>query len=1098
MNFDFEISSRIDKIICKGDYSDIKDLRENETKIILPYLVQMCKSHKNMNKYFKWRREMMCFIGKLDEMNIVQQVCGVHRNEILKELRELMNKKSDSRDLNSKFLKQLDKSDKSDLAKTIAIVLYSLYDKTVLNEFRHVLELIHLMSLIGYIYCIWIFSFPDIFNMYQVVESFLDIKCGANYLSLIILNYPYMFDVLIEYIIDNSSINERENENHYQVLLNVFSACPSLYFKIVSTCKQTKKMPTLLLKLLYVNSLRVAQNITVKEKLEIVSSCIQFFKFLIDLNYISGFCLNQLRHNIESRINLKSTFVILLDFIQNDTFDTDLEINLKIIELLQCFYKIGHLLYETNDKWYSNNVVVILKSFSILYISKKNLTSEQGKIVLISSIILMCKNCLDSENFLLSFFEFPKLKHFYVTCSSLIKCNQIDVVVSLLSREVSFNISKEPDIITKISIYFNPEMSTQKLLLSFFDQMTLPTLLDCFVIESFLKLCKLDRFDVCHIFKWFLNLKNVYNCQVFIDSLILSEKIVPYDIKCLDNIKMSKLIENSDIVNFSFSYYIIILQNLVYHVIMCDLYHKKKLLNVEKFLSTNFIVTKFTFLLSYFILYYNDYISKMKFENFFNGFLGVKIGNEQNFAKMRFKNIYDFNFLKKFNFSLIMHYSKNVCVKSKNYAKFYEELSSLVKIQHTISFKILSISNEACTFNFTISQTSHFNRNFLVQNYNLTVERIENYFKRITKCLLFDEKTFYYYLNFIYFHKHVSFLQYCRLMEIISNQRFIVHLLQNSNSKEKIVQIITKMWYKWLIIDIEAVFCILPCIIEIKSNYNNIKQYLSNPSIILNYTKLLYNHPTLLNFVIQWENILIASSMVYSSFILKFSSDRAKKNTQTCSSEEIFNKFCRCINVNSLKIIINNLSHLKTHSTNEKICTEILTQFIHKKIVKNVDLAKCIHLNETLYHKDNIQILIKHVDSLHVCFDYIPEMLQSTNAEIIIFSAKLLRHLVERYKIQKAVHISQLFIQVVFTLVEILPFNQRDYIIFNILEDLTQISCNLPCLRLCIISLYKQLHSIWNMYESKYERQKLCPILSKNLAIIIKSSKNELTLSIKI
>lgn len=94
---------------------------------------------------------------------------------------------------------------------------------------------------------------------------------------------------------------------------------------------------------------------------------------------------------------------------------------------------------------------------------------------------------------------------------------------------------------------------------------------------------------------------------------------------------------------------------------------------------------------------------------------------------------------------------------------------------------------------------------------------------------------------------------------------------------------------------------------------------------------------------------------------------------------------------------------------------------------------------------------------MHICLDWIPELLSQPEPEKQVFAVDLASHLAVQYALPKALSVSRLAINTLVTLLGVLPARDRVMLFMPVLSSLTRICLAFPPLAEDTIGLLTQL-----------------------------------------
>ncbi|XP_076108239.1 integrator complex subunit 2-like [Mytilus galloprovincialis] len=104
------------------------------------------------------------------------------------------------------------------------------------------------------------------------------------------------------------------------------------------------------------------------------------------------------------------------------------------------------------------------------------------------------------------------------------------------------------------------------------------------------------------------------------------------------------------------------------------------------------------------------------------------------------------------------------------------------------------------------------------------------------------------------------------------------------------------------------------------------------------------------------------------------------------------------------------------HNRREIQC--VICSFIHKIFISDPHLAKLIHFQG--YPEELLNITVPGIPSMHICLDFVPELLSQPQMHKQIFAIKMMAHLCCQYALPKSLNIAKLAVNVMFTMVNVL------------------------------------------------------------------------------
>ncbi|KAH9503168.1 Integrator complex subunit 2 [Bulinus truncatus] len=96
----------------------------------------------------------------------------------------------------------------------------------------------------------------------------------------------------------------------------------------------------------------------------------------------------------------------------------------------------------------------------------------------------------------------------------------------------------------------------------------------------------------------------------------------------------------------------------------------------------------------------------------------------------------------------------------------------------------------------------------------------------------------------------------------------------------------------------------------------------------------------------------------------------------------------------------------------------LIFSYIHQVFIADPNLAKLVHFQG--YPYELLPLVVAGVPSMHICLDFIPELIGQPQRSKQIFGIQLLAHLCTQYHLPKSMNIAKLGIDVMFTLLTVL------------------------------------------------------------------------------
>ncbi|XP_015117124.1 integrator complex subunit 2 [Diachasma alloeum] len=120
----------------------------------------------------------------------------------------------------------------------------------------------------------------------------------------------------------------------------------------------------------------------------------------------------------------------------------------------------------------------------------------------------------------------------------------------------------------------------------------------------------------------------------------------------------------------------------------------------------------------------------------------------------------------------------------------------------------------------------------------------------------------------------------------------------------------------------------------------------------------------------------------------------------------------------------------------------VVCSYLHQVFIADPPLAKLVHFQG--YPRELLPITVSGIPSMHICLDWIPELLSQPEPEKQVFAVDLASHLAVQYALPKALSVSRLAINTLITLLGVLPAKDRVVLFMPVLSALTRICLAFP------------------------------------------------------
>ncbi|GAM27079.1 hypothetical protein SAMD00019534_102540 [Acytostelium subglobosum LB1] len=224
-----------------------------------------------------------------------------------------------------------------------------------------------------------------------------------------------------------------------------------------------------------------------------------------------------------------------------------------------------------------------------------------------------------------------------------------------------------------------------------------------------------------------------------------------------------------------------------------------------------------------------------------------------------------------------------------------------------------------------------------------------------------------------------------------------------------------------------------PSILVVQSQYNH-TDIISDPLLVFRAHPTVFNCPPLFNILLHILYFYMMSSKKYLQNQIQIAPVGSGKQeeittlilTQESSIIQILLELCVVNRIGAKDVLnshvdnevdsldandsntsnSNKLKRTQTHAYTSADIEEIrcnICNFIHQLFIEKPLLVKLIHFQG--YMAQLLPITVTHIPSMHICFDFLPELLNLPSVDKQVFSIQLVAFLAEKYPIPKSLRI---------------------------------------------------------------------------------------------
>lgn len=308
----------------------------------------------------------------------------------------------------------------------------------------------------------------------------------------------------------------------------------------------------------------------------------------------------------------------------------------------------------------------------------------------------------------------------------------------------------------------------------------------------------------------------------------------------------------------------------------------------------------------------------------------------------------------------------------------------------------------------------------------------------------------------------------------INNWPRVLDLDQKSDENKKLIQVSTKLWWKFNTVFPRKLWVMTvnsfrkpqerTCSsVEVNSIEHSWDELVLDPLIVLRCDIRIFRCAPVLQVVLHVLDAFLAASKRCLQDHINEQPGRAadRRNleelratlvlAQTSAAIQILLE--SCMPTDEEQAIINKRDSEDNHlDEDETIKYEMfessvscICEHLHQVFIADINLAKLVHFQT--YPSDLLATTSDKIPSMHICLDFIPELLGQPDLSKQVFVIELTSHLCEKYAITKSLNVAKLCFNVAHTLLQLLPSTRRASFFIPVLPALLKICKVFPILR---------------------------------------------------
>uniref|UniRef100_A0A8B9HIT2 Integrator complex subunit 2 n=2 Tax=Astyanax mexicanus TaxID=7994 RepID=A0A8B9HIT2_ASTMX len=300
-----------------------------------------------------------------------------------------------------------------------------------------------------------------------------------------------------------------------------------------------------------------------------------------------------------------------------------------------------------------------------------------------------------------------------------------------------------------------------------------------------------------------------------------------------------------------------------------------------------------------------------------------------------------------------------------------------------------------------------------------------------------------------------------------------ISLLLEEGVSRRVLQTVNKLWMVlntvmprrlWVM----TVNALRPCLKLLRQQFYTQNDLLVDPLIVLRCDSRVFRCPPLMDITLHMLNGYLLASKAYLNAHLKETTEfdrqtqtvsnlglTGQPDTQEVTREELKNALLAAQDSAAVQILLEvclpsfqeeqqlsaggsdcllkSVQTISRHSVREQGRGGLLSDLrevqclicclLHQMFIADPNIAKLVHFQG--YPQGLLPLTVAGIPSMHICLDFIPELLAQPQLEKQIFAIQLLSHLCTQYALPKSLSVARLAISMMGTLLTVLTRDKR-------------------------------------------------------------------------
>lgn len=234
-----------------------------------------------------------------------------------------------------------------------------------------------------------------------------------------------------------------------------------------------------------------------------------------------------------------------------------------------------------------------------------------------------------------------------------------------------------------------------------------------------------------------------------------------------------------------------------------------------------------------------------------------------------------------------------------------------------------------------------------------------------------------------------------------------------------------------------------------------------DPLYVLRCDERIFRVPFLLDITIHMLNAFLTASRTY--FAHQLSEKASRSEDEKREREELRVALLSAQESAAIQILLESCQVRDASESAQQGCKlneihALVCRHLHQVFISDTNLTKLVHFQT--YDRNLLPLTVSLIPSMHICLDFLPELLAQPNLSKQVFAIELCSHLSLHYCITKCLCVAKLCFNVSYTLLSVLSGKKRCTFFIPVLPAIVRMCRAFKPLREDALQLITQLHQI--------------------------------------